>query len=261
MMTLLEMTILAIVQGIAEFLPISSSGHLVVLGAWLGASDESATVEIILHAGTLASILLVYWRRILDLLGSDRRVFLLLVVGTIPAGVVGVVIKTQFKGLLDDPLLTGFMFLVTGCMLLSLRWLPQGETQYSKLTWFQAIVIGCFQAIALLPGISRSGSTIVGGRLLGLSREDSVTFSFLLAIPAILGATVLTAKDLIDGDSHQAGVGLLALGALISFLVGIASLRWLIHWAREGRLYWFAAWCIPVGLLVIALYTSGIVTR
>ena len=256
-MTFVEMLVLAVVQGIAEFLPISSSGHLVVLGDWLGVSDESPTVEIILHAGTLASILVVYWRRILDLIGSDRRVIPILVVGTIPAGVAGFIIKTQFKGILDDPLLTGFMFLVTGGLLLTLRWLPVGEQKYDKLSWAQATIIGCFQAVALLPGISRSGSTIVGGRLLGLSRDDSVTFSFLLAIPAILGATVLTVKDVVEGESSGVGLGVLGFGAFASFVVGVIALRWLIRWAREGRLYWFAAWCIPFGLIVIAIYGSN----
>lgn len=256
-MSFLEMLILAVVQGIAEFLPISSSGHLVVLGNWLGVSDDSPTVEIILHAGTLASILLVYWNRIVKLITSDRRVIPLLVIGTIPAGVAGVIIKTQFGGLLDSPLLAGYMLLVTGGMLLGLKWLPEGEDRYDKLTWQTAFAVGCFQAVALLPGISRSGSTIVGGRLLGLTREDSVTFSFLLAIPAILGATVLTVKDLISGEQASASVVVLAVGATISFLVGIVALRWLIHWAREGRLYWFAAWCIPFGLIVIGMHSFG----
>jgi undecaprenyl-diphosphatase len=255
-MTFFEMLVLAVVQGIAEFLPISSSGHLVVLGDWLGVSDESPTVEIILHAGTLASILVVYWRRILDLIGSDRRVIPILIVGTIPAGVAGIIIKTQFKEILDNPLLTGFMLLITGGLLLTLRWLPVGEQKYDKLSWTQAAIIGCFQAIALMPGISRSGSTIVGGRLLGLSRDDSVTFSFLLAIPAILGATVLTVKDVVEGEASGAGLGVLGFGAFASFVVGIIALRWLIRWAREGRLYWFAAWCIPFGLIVIAIYGS-----
>ena len=256
-MSLTEMLILAVVQGIAEFLPISSSGHLVILGDLLGASDESATVEVILHAGTLASILTVYWSRILKLLSSDRRVIPLLVVGTIPAGVAGVIIKTQFESILANPLLAGFMLVVTGIMLLSLKWLPEGETGYDRLSWGKAFVIGCFQAFALLPGISRSGSTIVGSRLLGLSREDSVTFSFLLAIPAILGATVLTLRDIISGEESGAGVTVLAIGAVVSFVVGIAALRWLIHWAKEGRLYWFAAWCIPFGLVVVGYYLFG----
>lgn len=256
-MSLAEMLILAVVQGIAEFLPISSSGHLVILGEWLGAADESATVEVVLHAGTLASILTVYWRRIIKLLSSDRRVIPLLIVGTIPAGITGIVIKTQFKHLLTSPLLAALMLLVTGGLLLVLKWMPEKQKPYEKLSLWQAVVIGCFQAFALLPGISRSGSTIVGGRLLGLSREDSVTFSFLLAIPAILGATLLTLKDIVAGEQAAASIQLLAIGAVVSFIVGILALRWLILWAREGRLYWFAGWCIPFGLIVTSYILFG----
>ena len=256
-MLVLKMLILAIVQGVAEFLPIGSSGHLVLLGHWLQLPKSSGTVEIILHAGTLASILVIYWRRIIDLLAADRRVIPLLVVGTIPAGVAGVIVKTQFEWILESPLLAGSMLLVTGAMLLSLRYLPESQQAYQELTYGKVFMIGCFQAFALLPGISRSGSTIVGGRLGGLKREDAVTFSFLLAIPAILGATVLKLGDLLGGETSVIGAVPLALGAGVAFLVGILALRWLIAWAREGRLYLFSLWCIPLGLLVIALHLLG----
>lgn len=249
--------ILAVVQGIAEFLPISSSGHLVVLGGLLQINDDSVTLEIILHAGTLASILVVYWRRIWDLLQSDRRVVPLLVVGTLPAVVVGLILKTQFSHILDNALLAGCMLLVTGSLLLSLRWLPHGVTEYQEFSWSRALLVGCFQAFAILPGVSRSGSTIVGGRWLGLKSEDAVTFSFLLAIPAILGATVLAVKDLIDDPPSSQGLGILLAGALVAFLVGLLALRWLIWWSRKGRLDWFALWCFPVGLLVILGWWAG----
>lgn len=256
-MPLFEMLILAVVQGIAEFLPISSSGHLVILGALMNVDDDSATVEIILHAGTLGSILVIYWKRILELLGSDRRVIPLLVVGTIPAGAIGITIKSQAEWLLSNPLLTGCMWLLTGAMLLLLKYLPDRGADYRQMRWWQALAVGCFQALALMPGVSRSGSTIVGGRILGLGRDDTVTFSFLLAIPAILGACVLEVRELIQEGASPESVNLLVLGALVSFGVGVFALRWLITWAREGRLHWFAAWCIPAGLVVIGMYLGG----
>ncbi len=258
-MSWIDVWVLAVVQGIAEFLPISSSGHLVVLGALMEIKDESATLEIILHAGTLASILVVYWQRIWALLRSDRRVVPLLVVGTIPAAIVGLTIKKKFEFILHAPLLAGCMFLVTAALLLSLRWIPQGDTPYQKFSWGRALLVGCFQAFAILPGVSRSGSTIVGGRLLGMKNEDAVTFSFLLAIPAILGATVLAMKDLIDAPPSSDGIGVLLSGAVVAFLVGLVSLRWLIRWSRQGRLDWFAYWCIPAGLIVIGLWWGGLI--
>ncbi|WP_153555933.1 undecaprenyl-diphosphate phosphatase [Roseimaritima sediminicola] len=252
-----EVWVLAVVQGIAEFLPISSSGHLVVLGALMGGQSESATLEIILHSGTLASILVVYWQRILALLRSDRRVIPLLVIGTLPAVVVGLTLKTQFEAMLKNPLLAGCMLLVTAAMLAALRWIPRGERAYQQFSWAGALAVGCFQAFAILPGVSRSGSTIVGGRLLGLRNEDAVTFSFLLAIPAILGATVLAVKDLVEQPPSGEGLSVLLSGAVVAFVVGVVSLRWLIRWSQLGRLDWFALWCFPVGLTVIALCYSG----
>ncbi|TWT76382.1 Undecaprenyl-diphosphatase [Planctomycetes bacterium CA13] len=252
---MLQIIILAIVQGIAEFLPISSSGHLVVLGAMMGELSESATMEIILHAGTLGSILVIYWRRILDLLTRDRRVIGLMVVGTIPAVIVGLTIKESFEWLLRDPLLAGAMLIVTGVFLVILGRLRPRDGNYQQLSYLSAFLIGCFQAFAILPGVSRSGSTILGGRLFGLKGDDSVTFSFLLAIPAICGATVLAAKDIIKGEevvsSLQYSTTQMLVGAVVAFLVGLVALKWLIGWSRLDRLHWFAYWCIPMGILVI----------
>ncbi|MCC9601789.1 undecaprenyl-diphosphate phosphatase [Stieleria sp. JC731] len=255
---IIQTIVLAIVQGIAEFLPISSSGHLVILGAIFhqvtGAmQSESPTMEIILHAGTLGSILVVFWRRILDLLSSDRRVIPLLIVGTIPAVIIGLTIKSQFPMILKNPMLAGAMLLVTGAMLLVLGKLPVRDGKYKEMSYAAAFAIGCFQAFAILPGISRSGSTILGGRFLGLKTDDAVTFSFLLAIPAISGATVLAIKDVLEESTPSHGAFELVAGAAISFVVGIFALKWLIGWSRQERLHWFAAWCIPAGLVVLGL--------
>lgn len=256
-MHLMEMVVLAVVQGIAEFLPISSSGHLVLVGWLLGNASESATVEIILHAGTLASILVIFWRRIFDLLTNDRRVVPLMVVGTVPVVLVGLPLKMYAESLLKSPLLAGAMLLVTGALLLALKFVGKGEREYSSLSWWQAVLIGCFQAVAILPGISRSGATIFGGRLMGLRGADAVTFSFLLAIPAISGATVLAVKDLLEEGAGGTDVAMLITGAMISFVTGIFALRWLIRWSTKDRLHWFAFWCIPVGFIVLALHAGG----
>lgn len=259
-----ENVILAIVQGIAEFLPISSSGHLVILGALMGTLSESPTMEVILHAGTLGSILVVYWRDILKMLSSDRRVIPLLVVGTIPAVVIGLTIKTQFEFILRSPALAGAMLIVTATMLVLLGKLCPRDDEYQALTYRNAFLIGCFQAFAILPGVSRSGSTILGGRLLGLKNEDSVTFSFLLAIPAILGATVLTLKDVAEQMQGEAAIDFpitqLVIGAIVSFIVGIFALHWLIRWSKTNRLHWFAWWCFPAGIVVLTLCASGMLS-
>lgn len=270
---MIDVIVLAVVQGIAEFLPISSSGHLVILGSalqrvggdtsTLTSLRDSATLEIILHAGTLGSILLIYWRRILDLLWRDRKVLPLLVVGTIPAAVFGLTVKQAFPGILKSTPLAASMLLVTGVFLVVLGRLRRRDGDYRALNWRSALIIGCFQAFAILPGISRSGSTILGGRLVGLKTDDSVTFSFLLAIPAILGATVLAVRDVweaqVSGQPIPAGIAALAIGAAVSFVVGVAALRWLIGWSRLDRLHWFAWWCFPVGIVALGSWASGII--
>lgn len=259
---MLTIVVLAVVQGIAEFLPISSSGHLVILGAAMGQLSESPTLEIILHAGTLGSILVIFWRRILDLVTRDKRVIPLLIVGTLPAAVLGVIIKTQFEHLLRSPTLAGAMLIVTAAMLVVLGRLKPSEGEYRSITARNAFLIGCFQAFALLPGISRSGSTILGGRLLGLKKDDSITFSFLLAIPAILGATLMAAIEIWKQQSESSPAEIpmnqLVVGAVISFAVGIVALRWLIGWSQQDRLHWFAWWCFPVGVAAIAHFGFGL---
>ena len=183
----LQVVILAVVQGVAEFLPISSSGHLVAVEALLGKHTESTELSVMLHFGTLLAILVFYRSRIVRLLNEDRRVIPLLILGTIPAAVIGLYLKKYHEGLLKDPLLTGFMLVITGYILMGLTKIKPGKKEYTQLAILPVMLIGIAQAFALLPGISRSGTTIVMGSLVGLKRQSAATFSFLLAIPAIGG--------------------------------------------------------------------------
>ncbi|HLA84939.1 MAG TPA: undecaprenyl-diphosphate phosphatase [Thermoguttaceae bacterium] len=252
----LEIILLAVLQGIAEFLPISSSGHMVVVASafdqWGVPIDEKLSVNIALHLGTLASILVFYWRRIGALLGKDRRVIGLLVVGSLPAAAVGIPLKKYGTGLLEDPLLSGCMFLVTGALLLWSRRCAPGQTECCELSYGRALIIGLFQAFAILPGVSRSGSTIVAGLGTGLRRDEAATFSFLLAIPAIAGAGLLEIVDLVEKSGNGTPILALILGGLVSFVVGLTALLWLIRWIQKGRLHWFAWWVLAMGPIVIA---------
>ena len=253
-MTLLQILILGVVQGITEFLPVSSSGHLVVAQSLFRQLSgqvwpDVVMVNVFLHVGTLAAIILYYWRRIVLLLSKDRRVLLLLAVGTIPAVVVGLTLKRLAPEVLQSPLLSGFMFLLTGGLLI---WggRRDGKWDYEKMTLAQAIGIGLFQAAGLLPGISRSGWTIAGAMLLGVRRESATTFSFLLAIPVIAGGSVLEIWDF-SGSKEPISLLLLAAGAAIAFLVGLLSLWAVVRIVERGRLAWFACWLFPLGLGVI----------
>ena len=174
-----------------------------------------------------------------------------MIVGTIPAVVIGVPLDMCCDQALQNPLLAGFMFLATGGLLLWSARAGEGTRLCRDLTLSQSLVIGLFQAVAILPGISRSGSTIVAGLSCGLKRDEAATFSFLLAIPVIGGAGLLKLVKLFQAPSGGTEWGLLALGALVSFYVGLGSLWWLVRWLQQGRLHLFAWWVIPVGLAVI----------
>lgn len=262
-MELWQVLVLAVVQGLTEFLPVSSSGHLVIGSALMGIDAEVldvAEVTIALHLGTLLAIVVYYFRRVVRLLGRDRRLVPLLVVGTIPAVIVGLPIERWFESVLESPLIAGLMLIATGCLLLGLRRLVVRGGRDTDLSVSDAWWIGVFQAAAVLPGLSRSGSTIFAGIWRGLKPQDATTFSFLLAIPAIAGAGVLKVASMCaDGTTPDTPLGTLLLGIAVSFAVGLLALVWLVRWVERGKVWWFAWWCLPVGTLVIVwqLFFAG----
>jgi len=251
--------LLGIVQGIAEFLPVSSSGHLVVLGPiagqWLGVSTETnddLILNVVLHVGTLASILVVYRRTLVGLL-KQFPLCLLIVIATIPVGIVGLLFKELLSDAFETPSVVAVGWLATaGMLLFGQRCAVKPRTEsLEEMTPWQAVQVGLFQAMALVPGISRSGSTIAGGMLSGLKRDDAATFSFLIAIPAISAAALKIAMDVAEsGATSSADWNWPALiaGALTSFLVGIASLKLLLRAISRFRLHWFAYYCIAMAV-------------
>ncbi|MBD3673382.1 MAG: undecaprenyl-diphosphate phosphatase [Planctomycetaceae bacterium] len=250
-----ELILLSVVQGIAEFLPISSSGHLVVLEHWLDIKSDLSDINIILHAGTLLAILLVYRQRIFRMLFQDVRLLGLVVLGTIPAVIFGLGVKLLFEGLLESPLIAGVCLPVTAILLFWTDRSIAGELRSDQLSWKQAFGIGCAQAAAVLPGISRSGSTIAAGLAAGLNRAEAATFSFLLAIPALSGAAVLElASSLSSEKALQTSVSMLVVGALISAVVGWVSLKGLLTILQKGRLRIFGVWCLILGVVVLCQF-------
>jgi len=261
---LVEIIILSIIQGTGEFLPISSSGHLVVATAIFDQVGqqlhEKLTVGIVLHLGTLLTIFLFYGRRIGQLFLRDWRLLGLLLVGSIPAGIVGVgyrlwlgpLLEARFGGdPLESPLVAGLMFPCTGVLLLWCSARPVGTTDCRSLRWGHALLIGAFQAVAILPGLSRSGATIGAGLLCGLKRDEAATFSFLLAVPAIAGAGLVEAIHWVHKPVNDVAPALLLLGAALSCLIGVVSLWWLLRWLNQGRLHLFAWWVLALGPIVL----------
>jgi undecaprenyl-diphosphatase len=255
-MQLWQILVLAVIQGVAEFLPISSSGHVVIVAELLGSGGSDgldvSDVNIVLHVGTLLSILVIYWRRVLRLLTEDRRTIGLLIVGTIPGVLIGVPVKKYFSHILENSLLAGCLLIATGLILVWISRRKQGDQEYGQMSYGKAFLIGAAQAAAVLPGLSRSGATISAGLRSGLDAQSATTFSFLLAIPIIGGGGAYEVYSMLgDHEPPSTPPAYLAIGALVSFLVGIFALSWLIRWVERGRLQWFAWWCVPVGAVVI----------
>ncbi len=260
---LVEALVLGVVQGVAEFLPVSSSGHLVIFGDLLQKAlgvqvDESHNLllNVALHVGTLASILVVYWRELWGLLRRPRLCWAI-VVATVPAAVVGVLFKDVFETAFSTPLVAGVGLLVTAVLLLAGQRLERAKERLESISTRSATVVGLFQAAALCPGISRSGSTIAGALLSGVDRQSATTFSFLIAVPAIGGAAFLTAMDVWKEGAGNLQLVPVLLGAVTAFVVGVLSLRLLIRLVAQGRLYWFAVYCALLGLATVVWQVVG----
>jgi len=251
-----EGIILGIIQGLTEFLPVSSSGHLVIFQELLGISAKGITFEVMLHFATLLSVLYVFSHDIIRLAKNalhskqERHFVFMLILGIIPTGLMGVLLSDFFSKLYDSPAITGFMLLVTGCILFTLSRVKPGAKNEETMTALDALFISIAQGIAIIPGISRSGSTITAAIWRGLNRETAVRFSFLVSIPVILGATVLEVKDLsVAGFAGFSG-GMLA-GMIAAFVSGVFAIRFFIKLLAAGRFHYFAYYCWFIGLLVV----------
>ncbi len=265
-METIKVFLLAIIQGIGEFLPISSSGHLLVLGKLLSgedtASGEIFALGVLLHVGTLLSILIVFRREILAVL-TDRknwRVLALLVLATLPTAAIGLFIRHRHPSLVESLPVAGLGFLCTASLLITVIRKKNGVTETSekpleKMTIADALFIGLFQGIAVLPGFSRSGLTIASALMRHIDRKGAAVFSFLLSIPTIGGVALVEGIELLEKTSVFSNPRMLtwSLGALTSCLVGIVSLVWLLKWLKSGALWRFAWWLIPLGLTVLWL--------
>ncbi|MBN1835318.1 MAG: undecaprenyl-diphosphate phosphatase [Spirochaetales bacterium] len=270
-MSTLQSVLLGALQGVAEFLPISSSGHLVLVRHWWGLGDVPVLYDVLLHVSTLAVVVVVFRRRIAAILGAlgrwlargrkpgqrreeDRENLRLLgyiVLGSIPTAVIGLLISRMEEGLLGEPRVVAALFLVTAAILLSTL-AARGRKGYREIGILAVLVIGTAQGIGVFPGISRSGITISAALLLGLQREKAGEYSFLLAIPAIVGALLLQLRQ---ADALLAQVRPLALsaGVIASFVVGLGALVLLLRLVRGGRLPWFAAYLVPLGVVGLVL--------
>jgi len=250
--------ILGTVEGIAEFLPISSTGHLILTARLLHipASEFLKSFEIIIQLGAIFSVMVLYWKKLF----SDRAALIRTLVAFIPTGILGLIFHVYVKQfLLGSSFVVVWALFFGGMALILLEWIPgdhdQGTGEIAQISWFKAALIGIFQALAMIPGVSRSAATIMGGMILGLKRETAVEFSFLLAIPTMLAATGLDLVKSSGSFSHDQLVFLLE-GFITSFIVAIISIKCLIHFIKHHTLVPFGIYRIIVALLFLLLIKS-----
>jgi len=275
-MTALQAIILAIVQGITELFPISSLGHAVILPKLLGwkvdqASEDFLPFLVVMHLGTAVALLLYFWRDWFDFLmavvfrrgpraAQESRLFWRVVVATIPAVILGAGLEHILRKGFGAPKIAAAFLIANGIMLfVADRWRGRSERSIDQLRWGDALVIGLWQCLALIPGFSRSGATMAGGYLAGLKHEDAARFSFLTATPVILGATVLEAPKLLHHHSSLGSVAILAgvVAGVVAFASVWALMRWFRAHEEKGGFTPFAVYCVLAGAGALAWMTFG----
>jgi undecaprenyl-diphosphatase len=267
----LEAIVLGIVQGLTEFLPISSSGHLRIVPALVGWEDPGSAFTAVVQLGTMAAVVL-YFREDLWRIGSawlrslfqptlrrtlDARMGWYLVVGTIPIGVFGLIFKDQIETGARDLRLIGTTLIVLGLVLLVAERVGTKRKTIDELDTRDGLLYGVAQAAALGPGVSRSGATITAGLFLGYTRADAARFSFLLSIPAIVASGLFELRKL--GDDTMPSAGIMVLATLVAFVVGYASIAWLLRWLGSHSTLVFVVYRVALGVLVLALVAGGAV--
>ena len=252
-MTLFQAIFLGFVQGMTEFLPVSSSGHLVIAEYLLGIHNV-IVYDTLLHLATLLAVIIYFYKTIISL---KVREWFIVVVGTVPAVIVGLLLKDSIESAFTSLLFVTCSLFVTGSLLILTHRFFAKDTHQSnineKVTFKQAVIIGIAQAIAIFPGISRSGSTTTIGIMSGVRREAAFRFSFLLALPAILGAGVLQLKDVYKaGDLLSQPWSIFAAGAIVAFIFGLLSLQWFAYVIKKAKLHYFGYYCWSVsGILAL----------
>lgn len=267
-MTFLQSIILGIIQGLTEFLPISSSAHLVIvpyLFGWQIPAQDGFVFDVLVQLGTLLAVIIYFrldlYKIILEVIKGLRsrqpfsepasRMGWLLVLATIPAIIAGVLFKDAVERAFASPVAVALFLLVTGAFLVVAEWLGKRNRGLQSITWLDALITGLFQAISLLPGISRSGASITGGMMRDLDRPSAARFAFLMSVPVMIGAGVLAVGDLVRIPNFSQQIPTLIAGFIIAAIVGYLSIRWLLAYLVKRPLYIFAGYCLVASIAVL----------
>lgn len=259
-MSYLEALILGIIQGLTEFLPVSSSGHLEIAKVLFGENkvpQESLTFTVVLHFATALSTMVVFRKEVFEIVkglfqfqwNDESKFTLKIIISMIPATIIGLMFEKQLEAFFNGNLLmVGFMLLITALLLLLA---DKAKITDKNVSYKNSFIIGISQAIAMLPGISRSGATISTSVLLGVDREKAARFSFLMVVPLIFGKV---AKDLMGGEINFQGenIGSMGLGFVAAFIAGLIACSWMISLVKKSKLYYFAIYCFIVGIIAIS---------
>ncbi len=263
-MSLWQAIFLGILQGATEFLPVSSSGHLVIVPYLLGWPDPGLTLDTILHLGTLVAIVAYFWGdlwrlakaalrslrlRLLD--DPDARLAWAIVVASIPGAIIGFLLEERFEQLFGMPKVVAGFLLVTAALLLLSEYFAKREMPLAVMSWWHALLIGLAQAFAIAPGLSRSGATIAAGLLLGYRREEATRFSFLLAVPIVLGGGLYQLVKVFQTGLDLAHFQVLGAGFLVAAITGYLAIAGLLMLVRRRSLWVFAVYCAALGILVL----------
>lgn len=271
-MTYLQAIILGLAQGLAEFLPISSSGHLALLQYFFGISAENVLpFAVLLHFGTLVSVFIVYWKDIVDLIkelgavikdvctgkglrinaNPTRRLGFMIIVATIPTAIIGLVFNDWFNALYLSLVSIGTGLLITGTILIIAERMGRSNKGVGEMRFRNAVFVGIMQGVAICPGISRSGSTLFGGLMSGLNKEFAVKFAFLISIPSILGSVILEAPDAFRAGMDISLIGPVIVGVVVSALAGLFAIKAMIKLVSNKKLIGFSIYTWVLGIVVI----------
>lgn len=270
-MSLIEAIFLGILQGATEFLPISSSGHLVLIPSLFNLAPPNLALISIVHEGTLLAVLLYFRRDLWEIVKAvlaglaqrqpfatpESRLGWYIVIGSIPAGLAGLALEEFFEEVFGAPVVAAIFLLLTAALLVSGERLLSGKRPLEQMRWSDAIVIGLMQMVALFPGVSRSGSTITAGLWRGLDRGTAARFSFLLGIPAILGAGLLAIGDLLATDNLATQWSVFLVAFLAAAVSGYACIHFLLRWLRQRSLYVFAGYCVALSISFFLVMLAG----
>jgi undecaprenyl-diphosphatase len=266
-MTILQSIILGIIQGLTEFLPVSSSAHLVIfpyIFNWEYPAQDAFIFDVLVQMGTLIAVIVYFWKDLYKIIFSvlqsishrnllfdqDSILGWMIFLSTIPAVIFGLILADVVERAFDSPRMTATFLLVTATFLILAERIGKRSRNMNSINWVDSLIIGLFQALALFPGISRSGSTITGGMLRNLDRQSSARFSFLMSVPVMIAAGTLAVVDLFQMSNSFEQIPILVVGLITSAIVGYLAIRWLLSYLTSHTLYVFAGYCIVLSAVV-----------